>query len=134
MSEPAPELDAEEVKGGVVNHLIINGERVTAIIPASVIEALRVFAEVLNSEQTSKILTTAIPAAIPWTRSLPRDELPAFAAELAEAAAAGPDAPELIATLIREWRITADAYADPDILAALTTAPADCGPVPQPAA
>jgi len=142
MSEPAPELAADEAplagpaddaSRGVVTHLTIHGQRVAAIVPESVIEALRVFAALLTSEQASKILPAAIPAAIPWARALPPAELPILAAELAEAAASGPDAPELIATLIRGWRATAEAYADPAVLAALTAPQGDYGVVPEPA-
>jgi hypothetical protein len=142
MSEPATEVAAEDApltkaadnaRRGVVTHLTIHGERVAVIVPDSVIEALGVLTGILTSEQTAKILPAAIPAAIPWTRSLPQSELPILAAELAEAAAAGPDAPDLIATLIRDWQATAEAYADPEILAALTSPPVDCGPVPEPA-
>ena len=64
---------------------------------------------------------------------LPEDDLQAFAIELAGAAAGGRDAPDLVATVLREWRVTAEAYADPETLTALTTAPVDCGPVPEPA-
>lgn len=142
MSEPAPEMAVEDeplakaadnVRRGVVTHLTIHGERVAVIIPEPVINALRVFADILT-EQTAHMLPEAIRAAIPWTRVLPDADLPIFAAELAEAASAGRDSPELVATLIREWRATAEAYADPAILDALTSAPVDCGPVPEPAA
>lgn len=143
MSEPAPEVSVEveplilavdNARRNIVTHLTIHGERVAVIMPAAVIDALRVFADVITREQAALRLPTAISAAIPWTRVLPAAELPLFAAELAEAAAAGPDAPELIATLIREWRATAEAYADPEILAALTAVPEDCGRVPEPVA
>src|SRR5579875_2577330 len=50
----------------------------------------------------------------------------------AGAAASGDHAPERIAALLREWRATAEAYADPGILSALTTPLVDCGPVPEP--
>lgn len=52
---------------------------------------------------------------------------------LTEAADASSHAPERLAAVLREWRATAEAYAHPDILAALTRPPADCGPVPEPA-
>jgi len=100
-------------------------------MPQAVIDALSAFAEILSSEERADRLPGTIRAAISWTRLLPEDDLRSFAAELA-AAAAGRDAPDLVATVLREWQVTAEAYADPETLAVLTTAPVDCGPVPEP--
>lgn len=143
MSEPAPEMAVEDeplvravdnARRVVVTHLTIHGERVAVIMPDAVIDALRVFADIITTEQAANRLPDAIRAAIPWTRALPDADLPIFAAELADAAASGRDGPELVATVIREWRATAEAYADPAILEALTTAPEDCGQVHEPTA
>jgi hypothetical protein len=51
MSEPAsePELEVEDALRGVVNQLVINGERMPVIIPGSVIEAVRLFAVVVGT-------------------------------------------------------------------------------------
>ena len=133
ISEPAPELDARDALRGVVSQLVINGEPMTVIIPGSVIEALRAFAELLSDPQVAGSLPSLLRRAMPWAGPLPEDDLRALAAELAEAASSGEHAPERVAALLREWRATAEAYADPDILAALTTPPVDCGPVPEPA-
>jgi hypothetical protein len=133
MSEPAPDLDAEDALRGVVSQLVVNGERMPVIIPGSVIEALRAFAEILADPKLGSSLPALLQHAMPWARPLPADELRQFAADLAEAAASDDRAPERLAALLREWRATAEAYADPEILAALTTAPVDCGPVPEPA-
>jgi hypothetical protein len=46
MSEPAPELDTEDALHGVVNQLIIHGQRMPVIIPGSVIELMRTLAEI----------------------------------------------------------------------------------------
>ena len=141
MSEPAAEVAAEDAplaraadnaRHGVVTHLTVAGQRVAVIMPQAVIDALSAFAEILSSEERAERLPGTIQAAIPWTRLLPGDDLQAFEAELAGAAAAGRDAPDLLATVLREWRVTAEAHADPETLAALTTAPVDCGPVPEP--
>jgi hypothetical protein len=133
MSEPAPELDAEDALRGVVNQLIVNGERMTVIIPGSVIEALQALAEILTDPKIAPNLPALLYHAMAWAKPLPVDDLNQFASDLAEAAASGAHAPEQLAALLREWRATAEAYADPDILAALTTPPVDCGPVPEPA-
>lgn len=140
MSEPAHELEADQLavaadnaRRGVVSHLTIHGERVAVIVPDSVIEALSVLATAINSERVAGDMPTLLLKAMPWSRSLPKDDLPTLATELAEAAASGRDAPERVATLIREWRATADIYADPSLLAALTTPIDDHGPVPEPA-
>jgi hypothetical protein len=141
MSEPAAEVAAEDAplaraadnaRHGVVTHLTMEGQRVAVIMPQAVIDALSAFAEILSSEERADRLPGTIRAAIPWTRLLPADDLRSFAAELSAAAAAGRDAPDLVATVLREWQVTAEAYADPETLAALTTAPVDCGPVPEP--
>jgi hypothetical protein len=70
-------------------------------VPA-VIDALSAFAEILSSEERADRLPGTIRAAIPWTRLLPADDLGLFAAKLA--AAAGRDAPDLVATVLREWQ------------------------------
>jgi hypothetical protein len=113
MSEPAPELDVEDALRGVVNQLIINGERMPVIIPGSVIDALRVFATFLTNAQVAGYLPPLLLQAMPWASSLPEDSLSRLVSELAEAAAGGEHAPERLAALMREWRATAEIYADP---------------------
>ena len=119
MSEPAPELDAEDALRGVVNQLTINGERVPVIIPGSIIEALRVLAVLLARAQAGGYLLSLLPAAMPWAQSLPEADLPVLASELAEASAAGEHAPERLAALIRGWQATAELHADPEAMAEL---------------
>jgi hypothetical protein len=131
--EAAPELDAWEALRGVVNQLYINGEQMTVIIPGSVIEALGTLAEILRSAQLAGYLPPLLRQAIPWARPLPDNELQQFVSDLADAAASSSRAPERLAEVHRRWLATAEAYADPAILAALTAEPADCGPVPEPA-
>jgi hypothetical protein len=134
MSEPAPELDAEDALRGVVNQLIINGERIPVIIPGSVIEALRVLAVLLTNAQSAGYLPPLLAEAVPWARALPETDLPILGSELAKVAASGEHAPERLAALIREWRATAEIYADPALLEALRAPAGDYGPVPEPSA
>lgn len=134
ISDPAPELDAEDALRGVVSQLYINGERMTVIIPGSVIEALGALSGVIRHAQAAGYLPRLLREAMPWAAPLPADDLDELASDLAEAAGSGNHAPERLAAVLREWQATAEAHADPDLLAALTTQPADSGPVPQPVA
>jgi len=127
MSEPAPELDAQDALRGVVSQLVINGERMPVIIPGSVIEALRVFAELLKNAQGAGDLPPLLLRAIPWAGPLPEEDLRKFAAELAEAAASGDHAPERLAALIRQWRETAEVQAEPGAVAELEESAAAIG-------
>ena len=122
MSEPAPELDAEDALRGVVNQLVINGERMPVIIPGSVIEALRVFATMLTNAQVAGYLPPLLLEAMPWAQSLRAEDLETLASDLAEAAASGERAPERLAALMREWRETAEILADPEAVAELAAA------------
>lgn len=133
ISEPAPELDAEDALGGVVSQLYVNGERMTVIVPGSVIEALQALSGLLRQAQSAGYLPRLLLEAMPWTVSLPAGDLDQLASDLAEAAGSGNHAPERLAAVLREWHATAEAHADPAILATLTTPPADCGAVPEPA-
>ncbi len=133
INEPAPELDAEDALHGVVNQLYINGERMTVIVPGSVIEALRAFSELLRQAQAAGYLPGLLLQVMPWAAPLPPDDLDQLASDLAGASGSGNHAPERLASVLREWQATAEAYSDPDVLAALTTPPSDCGPVPEPA-
>jgi hypothetical protein len=130
--EPVPELDAGDALRGVVNQLTINGERMSVIVPGSVIEALGTLAEILRSAQLAGYLPPLLRQAIPWAKPLPDGELQQFVSDLADAAAGSNRAPERLAEVHRRWLATAEAYADPAILAALTAEPADLGPVPEP--
>jgi hypothetical protein len=122
MSEPAVELPAddaplaraaEDARRGVATHLTIHGERVAVIMPEGVIEVLREVAALLTNERIASYLPALLPRAMSWTSSLPEADLPVFISELAAAAASGRDAPEKVAAVLREWRATAEIYADP---------------------
>jgi hypothetical protein len=74
-----------------------------------------------------------LPQTFPWTRSLPPYELKSLARELRQAAVTGtPEAAEQIERILAGWQATAEAYADPAILAALRAPIGDYGPVPEP--
>lgn len=125
MSEPAhelPELDAEDALRGVVNQLMINGERMSVIIPGSVIEALRVFAVVLANVQEAGRLPGYLLQAMPWASSLSEEDLQEFASDLTAAINAGEHAPEQVAAVMREWRETAEILSDPETMSALAEA------------
>jgi hypothetical protein len=117
--EPVPELDAEDALRGVVNQLTINGERMTVIIPGSVIEALRVFAELAGDMRKTGYLPKLLLRAMPWAASLNDSELSEFASELVDAAASGDHAPERLAIVMRAWRETAEILGDPEAVAEL---------------
>ena len=91
VSEPAaepPELDARDALRGVVNQLTIHGERMSVIIPGSVIEALHLLAELFRHAEGASYMHKLLPramAATPcprvshllgWTRDLMAAEEP----------------------------------------------------------
>lgn len=117
--EPVPELDAEDAMRGVVNQLIINGKRMSVIIPGSVIEALRLFAELVAYAQKAGRLPTLLPQAMPWAAPLNEEELSEFASELVEAADSGDHAPERLAAVMRAWQETAETLGDQQAMAEL---------------
>lgn len=98
---------------GVVSQLTINGERMSVIIPGSVIDALPAFAEFLDRADEAGYLTELLPTAMPWARPLTGKELSEFASELRGAAASGDHAPERLAAVMRAWRETAEILGDP---------------------
>jgi len=122
VSEPAsepPELDAQDALRGVVNQLTIHGERMSVIIPGSVIEALRDFAALLQGAREAGYLDRLLPIAMPWIEPLPADDRKQFVSDLAQAASAGDHAPEQLAAVLREWHETADILADPEAMVEL---------------
>ena len=108
-----PELDAEDALRGVVNQLVINGQRMPVIIPGSVIEALRLFAELVAFARKTGSLPQLLLQAMPWARSLPEDALSSLAQDLEHAVASGDHAPERLAAALQSWRATAEVYDDP---------------------
>jgi hypothetical protein len=125
--EPVPELDAGDALRGVVNQLTINGERMPVIIPGSIIEALRLFAELVTFAQRLGHMPELLLTAMPWARSLSEDDLSEFVSQLVEAAASGDHAPERLSSVMRSWQETADVLSEPGALAEITAARAEIG-------
>jgi hypothetical protein len=113
---------ADDARRGIATHLTIDGVRVAVIMPEGVIEALRDFATLLTDRRIANSLPVLLPQAMSWTGSLPEEDIPTFISELATAAASGNDAPEKVAAVIKEWRATAEIYADPREVARLRQA------------
>lgn len=113
MSEPAPELEAEDALRGVVNQLIIHGRRIPVIVPGAVMEMMPVWAELLRRAEARGYLHSLLSATMPWVSVLPDADLSAFAADLTQALSSGTHAPERLAACLREWQATAEIYADP---------------------
>jgi hypothetical protein len=113
VSDPAPELQAEDALHGVVSQVMINGERMSVIIPGSIIESLGLYATLLTRAQEAGYLLSLLPVAMPWAQFLPEADLPALASDLIEAVGSENHAPERLAAVMREWRATAEVYADP---------------------
>jgi hypothetical protein len=133
MSEPAPELDVEDALRGEVNQLIVNGQRMPVIVPGSVIDALQLFAVLLQNARAAGRLPSQLSSVMPWIKSLPERELWRFADDLAAAAASREHAAEHVSRTMLGWRATAEVYSDPGLLAALKAPAGDYGPVPEPA-
>lgn len=130
-----PSADAESLaRRSVITHLTIGGDRIALIVPASLMDTMRILAALLSSGQATDTLPNLLPEVYPWAASLPMYELKAFASELGAALrGGGPDAPEMMERVVEGWRATAEVYADKDTLAALMAPVTDCGPVPEPA-
>jgi hypothetical protein len=111
--DPSLARAADDARRGIATHLTIDGVRVAVIMPEGVIEALRDFATLLTDRRIVSTLPVLLPKAMPWIRSLPEGDIPTFVSELAAAAASGNDAPEKVASVIKEWQVTAEIYADP---------------------
>jgi hypothetical protein len=97
----------------------------------------RLFTEMMRRDPA--VLTLAVevlPGVFPWVRHLPDGARREFAAEWLDtlSAAAAMDNNAAVEVVIAEWRSTAEAYADPELYAALTKEHdgTDYGPVPPP--
>jgi hypothetical protein len=111
--EPVPELDAGDAVRGVIAQLTINGERMSVIVPGSVIEALSAFAELVAAADRHGYLTEALSASMPWTVPLNATELSEFGAALRDASSSGDYVVERMAAVLRAWHETADLLGDP---------------------
>ncbi|SDO96689.1 hypothetical protein SAMN04487905_101276 [Actinopolyspora xinjiangensis] len=80
------------------------------------------------------LLIDVVPEAFPWVRFLPTEDVRAFVVELVETlrATEAIDNPAPVAQVIESWKHTAEAYADPEVHASLTTDATDHGPATEP--
>ena len=94
---------------------------------------MRLFTALLRNRDLDSMLDL-LPEMFPWVRFLPVGERRAFLVELVETLRASEELDTLapVAQLVTEWRHTAEVHADPTVLAALTRATDDFGPVPEP--
>ena len=67
-SSPAVEKAVELARRGVITHLTIRGERVAAIVPESVIEALRAAEDAEDAAEADAAMDEP-GESIPWSRS-----------------------------------------------------------------
>jgi hypothetical protein len=76
----------------------------------------------------------AVLDVFPWVRFLPAADRHTFLVEFVETLRAVEDLDKLgpVTQMLTEWRHTAEVYADPTVLAALTRGTDDFGPVPEP--
>jgi hypothetical protein len=100
-----------------------------------VVMAVRLFSVLVLHREVESMLAL-VPEIFPWVRFLPESDRRRLLEELIGVLQASQDfdtfAP--VTQLINEWRHTAEVYADPDVLAALTGGADDFGPVPEPPA
>lgn len=96
----------------------------------------RMFMALMKHDDASRaLLLDTVPEAFPWVRFLPPESVRAFVVELVEVLRAAESIDNLaaVATSIAAWQHTAEVYADPELLAVLTSASEDdYGPVPAP--
>jgi uncharacterized protein YbjT (DUF2867 family) len=113
---PAPELPADTLLSavdnahrGVVTHITIRGERVAAIVSESTLAMAQLLGVLLTSEMAAGALPAVLPAAFPWARPIPVDELKTFAGELREAVVA--ESPERVERVLIDWQAVGEVRA-----------------------
>jgi hypothetical protein len=95
----------------------------------------RIFVALMHRDAHAReLMNEILPAAFPWVRYLPPDDLRAFVLELIEELerADSLENPTPVAHLLAAWRATAESYADPGFMAALREVGQDLGPMPEP--
>ncbi|MEJ2856769.1 MULTISPECIES: hypothetical protein [unclassified Saccharothrix] len=116
--------------------LVLTTASRAARTPASDSVATRMFVAMMQRDPGVRTLVTeVVPEVFPWVRYLPTESVREFVVELVEALRATDDldtkAP--VDVVIAAWKHTAEVYADPELLKALTQAEhGDFGPVPPP--
>ncbi|MEV4348004.1 hypothetical protein AB0J83_26410 [Actinoplanes sp. NPDC049596] len=100
---------------------------------AVVSAALRLFRTIVLNGQADAVLDL-LPEVFPWSRFLPPGDRHTLLIEFVDTLRAVEDLDTLapVTQLLTEWRHTAEVYADPTVLAALTRGADDLGPVPEP--
>ncbi|XVV12074.1 hypothetical protein ACQP2X_45885 [Actinoplanes sp. CA-131856] len=100
---------------------------------AVVSAALRLFRTIVLNGQIDAVLDL-LPEVFPWTRFLPAGDRRTFLTEFVDTLRAVEDLDTFapVAQLLTEWRHTAEAYADPAVLSALTRGTGDFRPVAEP--
>jgi hypothetical protein len=116
MGQSEPELPADTLisavdnaRRGVVTHITIKGERVAAIVSESTLAIAQLLAVLLTSEMAASALPAMLPTVFPWARSLPDDQLKAFAGELREAVVA--ESPERVERVLIDWQAVGEVRA-----------------------
>lgn len=106
-------------------------EQEHAVVQASV----RVLTELVRLGQPD-LIRRVVASVFPWVTFLPGEDQEQFSTELIDILRAAEDIDNLapVAQLIREWRTSAEIYADPELLAVLTRDADDLGPVTEPPA
>jgi hypothetical protein len=97
----------------------------------------RMFVELMRRPEGRTLVMDVLPATFPWVRYLPDHDVRSFAVELVDTVAAATAMTNTadVSQMLVEWRHTAEAYADPELHAALAgDVRGDHGPVPEPAA
>lgn len=97
----------------------------------------RMFVALMQRDEAARsLLIDVVPAAFPWVRFLPTEDVRAFVLELVETlhAADALDNPAPVVHVIAAWQHTAEVYADPDLAARIHRLDGDLGAVPEPAA
>jgi hypothetical protein len=102
---------------------------------ATVIDFTARLLEGLAREGETTAIQRVLPHALPWSTFLPELDREEMLDEIIEVAQGASSIRNLapMATLLEQWRRTAEAHADPELYQRLTAGPAgDFGPVPEP--
>ncbi|WP_063739996.1 hypothetical protein [Amycolatopsis jejuensis] len=101
--------------------VLVTAERAEQVVAAAS-ATTKIFVELMRrSDLAVTLATEVLPAAFPWVRYLPKEDVQRFVAELVEtlerADSLGNPAP--VATLVAAWKQTAEVHADPELAAIL---------------
>lgn len=91
----------------------------------------RLFTALMSTDAGMRALVTeVVPEAFPWVRFLSAEGVRAFAVDLMQTlrAVSDLDNPVAVAQVITEWRHTAEAQSDPELMAILEHDHSDHGP------